>query len=227
MDDHNKWLLSDAPTLRSSTPQSQALHVQEYKMRSSLFVILSLLSLCSIASEWAFIPGKNLGKINMNSSFKSIQKSYGQANVIKSDIHVGEGFYEKGYILFPNDDNKRAEILLSKEGQPSFILLGGKSSIWHSSEGIKVGTSLQEIEKINGVNFMLSGFAWDYAGTIASWESGKLNKYKGLLTIRLGPKYHQNYSKALLGDNLIQSDNAEMNKLNPTVYQIGVQLKNM
>jgi hypothetical protein len=99
------------------------------------------------------------------------------------------------------------------------------------AHGITIGTTLRELEKINGAPFQLAGFEWDYSGTVTSWGAGKLkDEFAGSydVTIRLGGKLDslsEQESLSVLGDKDFPSNNGVMQKLNPRIYQIIFDLK--
>jgi len=191
--------------------------------------IITLILLCAIPTIsyakdlWLFTPGISFGEITKESSFKSIQVVYGHTNVIYKKIDIGEGEYRKGIVIFPNESTKTVEILLNTKGNPTNVIINSNKTLWHTAEGITIGITLKELEKLNQKSFMLFGFAWDYSGTISDWQKGILSKYKNQLTIRLSP-YPQKYSIELMGDKIISSSNKEMNELNPRIYQLDVSL---
>jgi hypothetical protein len=171
------------------------------------------------------IPGKNVGAITASSSKIGLEKSYGVKNVRAVDVDVGEGMTEKGAVIFPDDPKKKVEIIWKSEGKnPSRIQITGKESLWKTKDGISLGTSLKSLEKLNEKPFVLAGFGWDYAGTILSWNDGKLEKLKGLLMLRLdefeSSKLSAKEQTSVAGDKDFPSSNQAMQKINPKVYQI-------
>jgi len=99
------------------------------------------------------------------------------------------------------------------------------NSRWKTSFGVTLGTSLKELERINGTPFIFFGFGWDYGGFISEYNIGKLGQYP--ITIQLGiidikkqgndPDYEM-----LMGDNEFNSDDPEAQRLNPIVISISV-----
>lgn len=91
-----------------------------------------------------------------------------------------------------------------------------------------MGTSLKELEEINGKSFVLAGFEWDYSGAVFSWENGKLAKLFGNKgergALRLSPKDFDKVprkdSDAVAGDGEFSSKNEAMQRINPRVYFI-------
>lgn len=90
-----------------------------------------------------------------------------------------------------------------------------------------MGTSLKELERMNGRPFLLAGFAWDYSGTVTSWKKGALTKNfetDGHVILRLDSPRSNAVAEAeyneVLGDRDYPSNNSVMQKLNPRVYQV-------
>jgi len=155
-----------------------------------------------------------------------LRQIYGKENIKVTTIHVGEGFEEPGVIIFPDTSEKRLEIIWDEQQKPEVVKLRGRKSVWHTEERITLGTSLKELEKINGGKFILMGFGWDYEGAVVSWEHGlieeKYNKKpRFLLGISLSPKTH-NYDTSVDGDRKFSSQHPVMQKINPEIYEMSV-----
>jgi hypothetical protein len=147
---------------------------------------------------------------------------------------LGEGEYETGTVIFPSDPLRAIEILwkdVRRKRFPKLIQLTGERSIWKTQDGISLGTRLKELERINGKPFVLTGFGWDYEGTIVSWAGGKLErefeKDGRAVLLRLSDQTdHEALGEdagSVLGDHDFPSSNQVMQKINPKVYQIIVE----
>ena len=75
---------------------------------------------------------------------------------------------------------------------------------WKTQSGIGMGSSLEDLEDVNGGPFKFYGFEWDYAGTTNEWQDGKINKN---LTVVLTPVNPEAVFPELLGDQLFSSEN--------------------
>ena len=149
---------------------------------------------------------------------------------MSADVDVGEGQTEPGTVLFADDPERKLEITWKdpvNKRNPKSIQIGGKKSVWKTAEGISLGSSLQEIERINGGPFTLAGFGWDYSGTVTSWKNGRLAapfSKNGRILLRLTPERENALSRrelnAVSGDSDHSSREPAMQKLNPRVYQI-------
>ena len=180
---------------------------------------------------WRIAPGGAAGAIKASTSRQELMRRYGAANVVDQDIEEGEGNSEPGTVLFPNDPQRRIEILWkdtkTKLAPSSLTTAIGKSSLWNTAHGISLGTCLKELERVNGRPFALAGFGWDYGGTVTSWNDGALAHEfdsKGRVVLRLDYQRQPAVSMAeedeVQGDRDFSSSHAVMQKLNPCVYQM-------
>jgi hypothetical protein len=114
----------------------------------------------------------------------------------------------------------------------------GEGCRWRTREGIGIGTRLSSLEVLNEGPFVLTGFEWDYSGTVISWEGGAL---EGVLNaggwrswIRLSPRTDAagNWIPAvayeemdpLLGERDVSSAHPLMQRLDPGIYSIGFEI---
>jgi hypothetical protein len=157
-------------------------------------------------------------------------KAFGAGNVQRARIEIGEGEKAAGAVLFPKDRKRRLELIWrdgKKRRGPGTIYVRAGSA-WTvagpAGERLAIGSTLAAVEAANGKPFSILGFDWDYSGTAADWQGGKLAKAFGgcKLTIRFGyPKGAD--AKALdrlLGDKEFSSSNPDMRLVKPTAYEI-------
>lgn len=204
----------------------------QLRIRLAFFVVL-FASPCTWAgdADWLIVPGERVGKITPTSSESDLKKAYGDENVEEIEVSLGEGETEKGTVLFPKDPERRIQILWNDprtKSNPVRIQIDDRRSRWKTAAGITIGTSLHELETINGKDFILTGFGWDYSGTVLSWNEGGLDKRSGPwggITLRLDPEDYGSSEglSDVLGDRDFPSSQASMQKLNPKVYQIVVE----
>lgn len=160
----------------------------------------------------------------------ALVKAFGAANVQRARIEIGEGEKAAGAILFPRDRKRRLELIWRNGKQrrgPSTIYVR-QGSAWAvggpAGERLAIGSALAAVEAANGKPFSILGFDWDYSGTAADWQGGKLAKAFGgcRLTIRFG--YPQGADAKALdrlsGDKEFSSSNPDMRLVKPTAYEI-------
>ncbi len=179
--------------------------------------------------EWFIDPaGENGGVIRSTTETELIQR-YGAKNVTHDEMGIGEGQTEPATFLYIGDPHRSIAISWKDKDQharPDRIQIDGHASKWHTFGNVTLGTSLKESEKLNGGPFLLSGFEWDYSGTVTSWNKGKLEEIfgHGRVCLRLNPVGKIADSSVdyttLLGEGDFSSANPSMQKLNPQVYEI-------
>jgi hypothetical protein len=146
-------------------------------------------------------------------------------------IQIGEGETMAGTVLYPGDSLRRAEIVWQdsvNRRRPARLILRGSQSRWQVNSGISLGTSLQDLERLNGKAFTLAGFGWDYAGVVTDWRGGALDSLLAGVKLYLDPGPFQSESapySQVLGDRDYSSALPAMQQLNPRVAQIFVDFE--
>jgi len=188
----------------------------------------------SAQSSYQIIPRVRVGAITPRMSENDLRRIYGRRNVRSTKVSLGEGEYEPGTVIYPNDPHRMIEITWKDAGRkryPKRFQVTGERSVWSTLEGVGLGTRLKELERINGKPFVLAGFGWDYEGTVVSWEGGKLaekfEKNDRVVILRLNDQTGHGLPEAeagsVLGDRDFPSTNQVMQKINPKVYQIIIE----
>jgi len=128
----------------------------------------------SVPAKWLCIPGKQVGLIKNTSTEADIIQAYGKENVLRKEIGLGEGETAAGTVVFPDTGNELIiEWAADKVYQkPATIRIENAKSNWTTDQGIRLGTSLEQLQSINGKDFKFAGFEWDYAGVANDWQGG-------------------------------------------------------
>lgn len=164
--------------------------------------------------------------VSPTDSVKSLRERYGEALAVE-ELPGAEGETYKGLVLLPRARDRRIEVSFVDDTMKrvSGLILRdtAKSSRWNVL-GVSIGSSLVDVQKINGRPFLVSGFEWDYGGFVVDWKGGALGKpLPGGCTVTLRFGKNAGAPKALLGDGVkAASDNAAMVKFAPVVTEIGV-----
>ena len=167
-------------------------------------------------------------------SAADLAQRFGATNVRDTLIYLGEGFSERGAVLFPDSSDLKMEILWADtlaQRMPRSVRIRGEASRWRTSEGLALGLDLQTVERINRRPFRLMGFAWDYEGTVMSWGGGQLEAPdSSAYTIRV--RFRPDVSAAdtasemwkwylqVQGDQEFSSGHRAMQALNPRVFEV-------
>ncbi|MFN8612904.1 MAG: hypothetical protein U0931_35525 [Vulcanimicrobiota bacterium] len=189
-----------------------------------ILLLLLVLALPALAKENTLIvPGKSVGPITASSTRADLIRPFGAANLKEGMLSEAEGQEVAGSILFPKDERRRLEIIWSKTKRIASLKFYGQRSVWHTAQGITLGTTLAELEKLNGKPFKFSGFGWDYGGQIVDWQGGKLQSALKDVWPTLDPGAQDN-STEFSGDREFLSSKALEKKLHIRVVQLRVQL---
>lgn len=178
-----------------------------------------------IALNTIIIPGERVGDITATTSRAELAALFGEAALTDEDVNVGEGFVEPGTRV-DLGNGRSLSIIWQDENQAQPAEIRDLGSGWHLPEGLHIGTSFPELHQILGP-FQLSGFGWDYGGTL-SLEGTKLANYEGLLIVRVAPQSDLNTSEdyqAVMGEEMIPDSDPHLRSLNLRVSEMIVYLK--
>lgn len=182
------------------------------------------------SSEWHIDTG-GTGPFTVQTSEAGLRQRYGASAVETARIELGEGETAPGTVLFPSDSLRRMQIVWRDtvaRRQPARLILRGSDSRWQFGPGISLGTSLQDLERMNGRPFTLAGFGWDYAGVVTDWKGGALDSALAGIKLYLDPgpaQYESAPYSQVLGDKDYSSSLPAMQQLSPRVAQIFVDFE--
>jgi hypothetical protein len=202
-----------------------------------------LLLACAVGfaqtNDWLIVPGVRVGPLTASSGRADLERIFGAAAIVDRAIDMGDNSSRPGTVVYPDDPSEALAIVWRDETRTlpeqvlvCYGLMRGAACKWRTASGIGMNTSLRDLENANGRPFLLLGFERDFAGTVMSWEGGKLAREfeeTGRLVLRLMPKTSGDgqfiplltgsEEAAVLAER-IPSDHPAMHKLNPGVYSI-------
>ncbi len=178
------------------------------------------------------VPGVRVGPVGPTSTLESLRNALGTVRVMVRDIPIGEGLTEPGVVLFPDDSTRRAYVYWRdtlRFSSQAAVVIRDSGTVWQFPHGITIGTSLAELERLNGRPFAFGGFGWDYGGGISSWGHGALDGLLrpgfelGLtLTPRCDPQLTAVDQRAVFGDVTIGSSNPVAQAMCPVVDELRI-----
>jgi hypothetical protein len=176
------------------------------------------------AKSRVIVPGVRAGAITARSTHPQLVRLYGKNNVRTARIPVGEGETVPGLILFKGTPSELLIRFKAGTRKIELIEVAGKSNIWRTKKGIRIGSTAQQIEKLNGRAFNLFGFEWDYAGRSAGWRSGKISK---AITVDFAPsqKLPHTLTRKVIGDAKFSSRNKVIRRMKLTVHRMLIWLQ--
>lgn len=104
---------------------------------------------------------------------QKIDKIFPEAKKAEGTDLFEEGTMERPYtILYPETDDELLIIWEDESRSRPYQLYVEKEGKWSTKKGIRIGTSYEDLVKINGpIDFY--GFGWDYSGAV-DWKGGKM-----------------------------------------------------
>ena len=134
-----------------------------------LFVLLALALAASAApDQYRIFPGRGFGPFTSKMTVQQLEK------LVRPEEF---GTNDSGVSLYFMDPPKRVSVVLDKKKRIVSMEVHGYEGVWHTAEGIGLGTSLSTLEKLNGRPFHFRSFgSTEDAGQIIDWGGGKLAK---------------------------------------------------
>ncbi|MEJ2244849.1 MAG: hypothetical protein P8Y80_02000 [Acidobacteriota bacterium] len=141
----------------------------------SLFLVIIFSSIGfgsdeSVSPDWICIPGVKVGPITSTTSESDLMEIFGKANVLREEIHIDEGYFEIGTSVFKGTPNEMSIFWKQQEvSDPKFprrVIIQSAGTNWKTEDGLTIGTTIEELLKINGDHFTFAGFGWDYEGVV-------------------------------------------------------------
>jgi hypothetical protein len=169
------------------------------------------------------------GLFGADTSHAKLAEAFGEANVIFKRIDRPQGSTGFATILFEKDQKRRLVVEWRDNRtrtRPIYIGISAPSE-WKGPLGIGTGTSLAEIEELNGRRFRLNGFGWDLGGNAAFEKNdGRLGDLPGGCQygftfeptaegLPLGGKY-----RSLNGNRDLYSDLPLLREVKPVAVEI-------
>jgi hypothetical protein len=160
---------------------------------------------------------------------RTLAQVFGAANVERADIPVGEGNTEPGTVIFAKDPARRIDILWHEAyARPNVVIIRNGSTwpvaVTGLDKPVVNGSTLAEIEAMNGRPFTLTGFGWDLGGYANGWDGGRLDKPVGgcNLSVRFDPASDApgDALDKVNGDVEFPSTDSAMRQTRPVVNEI-------
>ncbi|MCK0127965.1 hypothetical protein [Erythrobacter sp. F6033] len=161
--------------------------------------------------------------VKAGDTLESLQSRLGD-NFSAAAISIGEGFTAPGAILWPNDPERRMEVVFSEEtaGTAEYVRFADEAK-WQVG-GLGIGDSAAKVEQLNGAPFNFFGFEWDYGGNLSDMGGGRLSDLGGcspILSLNFeDPEYIT--PDQFIGDRAISSDADGLPADQLTIWRLGI-----
>ncbi|MEO8230890.1 MAG: hypothetical protein ABI638_01315 [Ignavibacteriota bacterium] len=179
-------------------------------------------------SDFVLTPCTGNSILNSNTSENDLIKIVGKKNTERVERWYAEGTERiVGSVFFK--DTPQSFFIKWKDTvnfkNPEWIEIHGDKSVWEIDNGIKIGVELKDLVKLNGKQFSFSGFDWDYGG-YTNFEKGNLESDCYSVTLYYDYKdLFENEWNQIVGDKIISTKNAVLNKIKVYVDSITFYFK--
>src|SRR5215469_10862861 len=166
------------------------------------------------------------GTFAQGSSHLELTTAFNSKNITFTDVEASDGSKVPASVLFPNDPKRRLEVWWSNRTTRSdihLIVISGQST-WTAPGGMRLGQTLEQVEKINHKPFKLKGFDKDRIATVSGWDGGALATLAGGckpgLSLRADAKASAEKIGAFSADKEYSSSDPAIRATRPTITEI-------
>ncbi|HEX9892337.1 MAG TPA: hypothetical protein VGA78_00375 [Gemmatimonadales bacterium] len=143
------------------------------------------------SSHRTILPGARVGAIGPETTEDQLVRWFGPEAVARRPVHLGEGICSPGTLVLEGKELE-AEVAWADSARTrvAFVRIGRHPSAWRTTRGVTIGTTLAELQRLQGSPVAFSGFGWDYGGSGSWTEPLPLvldSTGKGSIGIRLAP----------------------------------------
>jgi hypothetical protein len=145
-----------------------------------------------------------------------IAQNYSDANIYEDTGLFEEGTIERPYTVLYQGTPDEIQITWNDAARTEIhdIRFSGNGK-WHSQTGISIGTTYEELNRLNGREISFYGFGWDYGGAVM-WNNGDLESTN--VQVFLEPSVEP--ADKFYGDHLVKATPEEIKALDLQVKTI-------
>lgn len=170
------------------------------------------------------IPGYRIGPIKADTSEAQLIQMFGANSMVRSRHYLGTEKYEEVTRLFAGGWATVQIHWADNFRKIRHVIITGKYAPWRTRQGITIGTTLAELQKLNGKPFLISGFSHHFGGRVISWNNGKLSE---TVKVRLAParKVSDLQLWEVMGDQAVSSRHWVFRNMDLRVESLFVMLQ--
>jgi len=161
------------------------------------------------------------GPFAKDSGMLALAVTYDARNMIFTHENV-QGTQVGVTVMFPKDPKRRLEVWWQNANRTGLYLIdiAGKS-VWVAPKGLRLGLTLEQVEKLNHKPFKLKGFDENGIASVADWDGGELASLPGgcKATASVQAK-DKSAAVELPAKDQYSSDDPAMRALKPIVSEI-------
>jgi len=160
----------------------------------------------------SLVTDTSWGPITKATDFAGLQAAYGASNVVDKRICGPECVDSIDVtIIYPEKNNEIIVYWKDSLYHKSISSLENymPEGPYHTASRLKIGSTLEDLLKINGKQIIFSGFDWDYGGYIQDYGMGTLQNSPVIFHLGL----NENGGSEVSGDSEFNTEMPEVKKL--------------
>ena len=194
-------------------------------MKKALFLLALSAAVGAKPDPYLIVPGKGFGPFGPSMTVAQMEKK-----MESGDYLEGENLGRPSAEIYAMDPFVRITLLLNHQRQIRSMFVHGYMGKWHTAEGIRLGTTLATLERLNGRAFRFRSLSErPDACQIFDWQSGRLSRSLPKVRITFASAMHsEGYSalsaaerrKVEKAGTILTSSDPVVRRLNPIVETI-------
>ncbi len=174
------------------------------------------------ARDRTIVAGERVGAVRAASTAAQLRKVYDAAPVRTGKFNTGEGEFD-GILLFPDTTQELRIYFKDGTKRIELIEIGRAGGPWRTAQGIRVGTTLAELERLNGAPFALQRTEMEGGGYVLAEQPGlKLPRLN--LQLQTAATLSDAETARLNARGKVMSSDPLLRKSAPAVIKIFVRL---
>jgi hypothetical protein len=203
----------------------------------------------SRAANELIVPGVRIGPVTRTGTEISLIELLGR-DAVQQNVEFGEGDSQPGLVIYKDDPTRRLEIVWNRDvpAHPWYVFICRSDLTappppcrWRTADGVGMGTTLKELERLNGKPFRMVIWGADAGGNVVSFDGGALASFDGgfqrepwnsdRLILKLEPRTDEkgndipklsDEEKAQVydGEKIVASSRPVLQKMNPYVAEV-------
>jgi hypothetical protein len=176
-------------------------------------------------------PGSRLGPVTGSSTLESLRGTLGAGAVSLEFVQSEDGKgHVAGAVIYPQDAKKRIELAWADtlgKASPAWARVRNSASYWHTPAGVRIGTTLLDLEKLNGRAFTVNSFrGGERRSHVRSWNKGNLAdelEKNARVWLAVPTSTTKSQMTPLSQGNLLPSGDPPLRRINPHVTEITIR----
>ncbi len=165
----------------------------------------------AVSVDSTLLTDSTWGPITRTTDLSGLEKMYGKDNIADMRICGPECADSVDVtIIYPNQSNQITVYWMDSlyHKKITFLESYADDAPFKTDKGIKVGSTLADLLRVNGKKITFSGFGWDYGGLVQSYNKGALDSSN----INFAMSIDDYDDETLVGDTELDTDMPSVKK---------------